>query len=314
MTNRPSRRWLITDNTIAADFHTEDWRNRLHANVKYAIWQKEKAATGKVHIQAYIKLTSPQRLTWLKNMLGNVHAEPAKGNDEQCKAYCSKKETQLEGPFEKGECDKQGTRRDLDLVSEELKAGKSVADIADSHTGTFIRFHKGIVACKGALQAQKAKAWRSVKVYVIYGPSGSGKTRQCYSLHPDLHRVFMADKVWFDGYDGQEAILFDDFYGQVAISYMLQLLDGYKLDVPIKGGFVPALWTTVYITSNTHPDEWWSKSDIPTECRMALRRRITDVTELTKAPEEEVPAQPKKKARSFVLEDDDFIAESPLDE
>lgn len=279
--NRPNRRWIITDNTIPAEYPTDSWKTKFRPDVKYAIWQKEKAASGKIHIQAYIKLSKPQRLSWIKEMLGLVHAEFAKGNDQQCKDYCSKDLTRVEGPFEYGEMDKQGTRRDLDQVSEALKLGKAIADIADEHTGTFIRYHKGIVACKAALQAKKAKTWRDVSVHVIWGPSGSGKTRQCYALHPDLHRVFCSGAIWFDGYDGNDAILFDDFYGQVPIAYMLQLLDGYALNVPIKGGFVPAQWTTVYITSNTHPDDWWGKSDsIPESVRTALRRRITDIQHL----------------------------------
>jgi len=97
-----SRRWLITDNTIAEDFNTESYKDKFGDKVKFATWQKEKAASGKVHIQAYIKMVKTTRLTGMKELLGMVHAEVAKGNDEQCVAYCSKEDTRLEGPWEFG--------------------------------------------------------------------------------------------------------------------------------------------------------------------------------------------------------------------
>lgn len=88
--------------------------------------------------------------------------------------------------------------------------------------------------------------------------------------------MIAGSKVWFDGYDGEESILFDDFVGGPPVTLMLQILDIYPLRVEVKGGTVQAKWVRVYITSNLEVREWWDGSMYP-EHRAALERRLTRV-------------------------------------
>lgn len=113
-------------------------------------------------------------------------------------------------------------------------------------------------------------------VHIYYGDTGSGKTRAVYDkeslddlyVHPGGH--------WFDGYDGQDAVLFDDFSGSCfPISYFLKILDRYPMTVPVKGGFVNWKPRRIYVTSNLNPTEWYSGAHI--EHQRALRRRFTHV-------------------------------------
>jgi len=53
---------------------------------------------------------------------------------------------------------------------------------------------------------------------------------------------------------------------------LLRLLDKYKLKVEIKGGHSWAIWTTVVITSNHHPSEWYKDVDLA-----PLERRIQEI-------------------------------------
>ena len=78
-----------------------------------------------------------------------------------------------------------------------------------------------------------------------------------------------------DGYNKQDTIIFDDFYGQIRMADMLRYLDGYPVQLPIKGGFVWAHWTHVWITSNSDPDTWYTS--VPAETVAAFRRRITEI-------------------------------------
>lgn len=82
---------------------------------------------------------------------------------------------------------------------------------------------------------------------------------------------------WWDGYDGEETLLIDEFYGQLKVSRMLALLDGYQCRLPVKGNFTYAQWTKVYITSNTKASEWYT--NIPVQVSDALQRRISDEIE-----------------------------------
>ena len=111
-----------------------------------------------------------------------------------------------------------------------------------------------------------------VKVFI--GKPGTGKTRKVYELDPSVYLVPepVNGILWFDGYETQEAILFDDFYGWVKYHTMLNLLDGYPMQLPIKGSYVYRNWTRVYITSNKHPREWYDRPEWN-----ALHRRISEI-------------------------------------
>jgi hypothetical protein len=87
------------------------------------------------------------------------------------------------------------------------------------------------------------------------------------------------DFQWFDGYEGQRIVIIDDFRGEYPLPLLLQLLDRYPMQVPVKGGFSQWCPRKVYITSNIRPWLWYT--DSPTESRDALMRRLDNVEEIT---------------------------------
>jgi hypothetical protein len=62
---------------------------------------------------------------------------------------------------------------------------------------------------------------------------------------------------WFDGYNGQPAVLFDDYYGALKYEFALKLFDTtcYPQQVQVKGGWSPWLATCIVITSNVLPQD-----------------------------------------------------------
>lgn len=82
--------------------------------------------------------------------------------------------------------------------------------------------------------------------------------------------------IWFDGYQGEDIVLIDDFYGWLPWTFLLKLLDRYPLRVQTKFGVVPFRSKIVYITSNVHPDKWYSYGE--NMVYEALRRRIDTIT------------------------------------
>ena len=90
-----------------------------------------------------------------------------------------------------------------------------------------------------------------VKPFVIWfaGPTGCGKTRTAYEEAIARGTVWIspASKMeWFDGYDGHDTAIFDDFRASGnRFSYILRIIDRYPMDVPVKGGFV--YWNPKYI-------------------------------------------------------------------
>ncbi len=65
---------------------------------------------------------------------------------------------------------------------------------------------------------------------------------------------------WWDGYSGQDAVVFDEFYGQLPYQFMLRVLDRYPLQVETKGGMAELTATNFYFTSNLAYDDWWFKA------------------------------------------------------
>jgi len=143
-----------------------------------------------------------------------------------------------------------------------------------------LRYPRGIDRIAATLRAPTDR-WFNTTVAVYWGPPGCGKSRKCREIDPDLYSVHPSTEgntVWFDGYQYEPTILFDDFYGGIKYEYLLQLLDGYPMRVQIKGGFVQRAWTRVLFTSNRRPIEWYGGT------AAALMRRITEVIEMLPVP------------------------------
>lgn len=162
----------------------------------------------------------------------------------------------------------------MEEACEILKTG-TLQDVAEQCPTVFAKYHKGLAALK-SITSKPKENWNKLEVIIKIGPPGCGKTRWAFENFPDLYRVSIPKKtgqLWFDGYEGQETILLDDFYGEIAYATLLHLLDGYPMQVQIKGGFVWKNWKRVIITSNEYIENWYPIRQIA-----ALRRRVTDVT------------------------------------
>jgi len=77
--------------------------------------------------------------------------------------------------------------------------------------------------------------------------------------------------AWFDGYVGQDDVIFEEFRGDIKFGQLLMLLDRYKMQVPVKGGFVNWCPKRIFITSPKPPQEWYMNI----EDKRQLYRRIT---------------------------------------
>lgn len=68
--------------------------------------------------------------------------------------------------------------------------------------------------------------------------------------------------MWFDGYEGQDVVIFDDYRPQVIpFHLMLRVLDTWALDVPCKGGMVNFIPKLIVITTPDDPIKTFSYTD-----------------------------------------------------
>ena len=99
---------------------------------------------------------------------------------------------------------------------------------------------------------------RNFKTYVywFYGPTGSGKSR-CAEMFPNAYWAMSTGK-WWEGYDGQEVVIINDYRKDFCKFHeLLNLLDRYPYRVECKGGSRQFTSKTIVITTPLSPEETW---------------------------------------------------------
>lgn len=267
-----SKNWCFTDFEL---LDIEKIYNENKDIVRYMCRGLEVCpTTGRKHYQGWVQFLNKKRMGGVKRLFGSkkISVRACKGDEYSNDAYCKKdNDYKAWGLFIT-----QGARSDLEDIKRRLDAEQDMKQIADEHFGDYLRYHKGMEAYRALVQKQNSKAFRHVEVEVIVGTTGLGKTREAMK-HAE-YKIEGSKLQWWDGYEGEQCILIDEYDSQVPITELLNLLDGYQLRLPVKGSFVYARWTKVYITSNIEPEHWHSNAkDVH---RDALMRRITKITKM----------------------------------
>lgn len=246
--------------------------SELTPELSYLTYQREICPeTGREHWQGYLELTSRQRLQGAKRVLRDpaAHLEPRKGTATQASEYAQKEDTRKEGtsPVEVGHRSSvtQGQRTDLLAVKALLDKGATEAEIADEEFSTWAKYYRAIERYK---RIQQPVRNFKTDLYVLAGETGVGKSRMCSEVYPDAY--WKPRGNWWDGYDGQEVVIIDDFYGWLPWDLLLRLTDRYPLTVETKGGSVNFVAKTVVITSNQDYSQWYKEAidKAPLERRM----------------------------------------------
>jgi hypothetical protein len=128
----------------------------------------------------------------------------------------------------------------------------------------FARYHKGLEKHAALGAEDRIPRHRDLTVWWLWGDAGSGKSFFAETFDTDDNTCVISDSKegWFDGYNGERTLVLDEFEGLMPYVLLKRVLDKYRLQVPVKGGFVAAAWTHVIITSNMAPwqmgysDQW----------------------------------------------------------
>lgn len=260
-------------------------------------FQEEKSpSTGALHLQGYVRFTSKRRLPFVKAYLGSpsAHLEIAKGSPAQNLAYCTKSDSATGAiSFQHGEFGAgAGRRTDLDRVVALIQEGKTLEEINTECPSEIIKYGRGIQLSRTLQLSASAPTTFERCCIVLWGRSGAGKSlwARDYCQHRGLSLYSKpltksSDVQWFDGYDGEECLLLDDFTDQaVGFRELLIWLDLYKHRVQIKGGMAIAAWRHVIITSNEDPATWYTSLGYPGDKRDPLTRRLDHILQAPAAP------------------------------
>lgn len=254
--------------------------------VLYIIGGFEVGKKGTPHIQGYLQMKNA--VQWKSIIKWNKiwHIEPEISNFERNNMYCKGYEYkdnkyQLKDPkkgenkyFEYGAQKHQGLSRDLRCVYDKIKNGCSMKDIQEAFPNQYIKYSKGIKDLFYASQKD-----RTEKPYVewIYGPTGVGKTK--YASQLDIEYYIKDGTSWWDGYNHETVIIIDDFDGHWPFRDLLRLLDRYKYQGQIKGGYVKINSPKIIITCDRKPDDLYKNNKTDHELSQLLRR-IDKITNL----------------------------------
>jgi len=238
--------------------------------MQYLICGKEVGKEGTPHLQGYVQFKKKKKLSAVKKFWPRAHLELAKGKPDQNVTYCSKEHQW----HDHGECLKgQGSRSDLENVKKRIDEGCTISELRDEHYATYIRYQRQLTVDREFNLPNRS--WPT-ELHIYWGASGSGKSRKCFEDWPDAYWKTRGE--WWDGYDGQETIIIDEFYGWLPIDTVLRLCDRYPLQLQVKGGFRKCVAKRVIFTSNKPWEEWWNAESFD-KVKPAFLRRITSCTE-----------------------------------
>lgn len=267
-----SRAWVFTLNNPEDPQIPTTWKE---SGAVYGVWQLEAGASGTPHLQGYVVFKNQKSLGAVKTINPQAHWEPRMGTHQQAKSYCEKEEGRLAGPWTYGvePHQGQGKRSDLDQLKESIDSGATLLECAEMHFGTmakFSRWAKEYTILKGL----NKRNWLTYTT-VVWGPTGTGKTRSVQDRAGPkaywMKKPGAGQSVFFDGYDGEEDVVIDEFYGWIPYDLLLRMCDRYPLLVDTKGGAVQFCPKRIWITSNVEPRQWYPRAWTP-----AMERRLAE--------------------------------------
>lgn len=238
----------------------------LPVDTAYCAGQLELGAGGFLHWQLLVAFHKKVRLAAVKKVFGTeCHAELSRSS--AARDYVWKPDTRVEGTqFELGEFKlRRNNSKDWDAIKQAAIDGR----LDEIPSDVYVRSYNSLKRI-ATDHMQPVGVERVVHVY--WGRTGSGKSRRAWDeaglgAYPKDPR----SKFW-DGYRGQQHVVIDEFRGGIDIAHMLRWFDRYPVIVEVKGSSVVLTATTIWVTSNISPDDWYPECDV--ETKAALRRRL----------------------------------------
>ena len=155
----------------------------------------------------------------------------------------------------------QGKRTDLASVKTILDNGGTIDDVQAQFFGTWVRNRKSIEAYAQTAFMRDYRGRPQPKIVVLWSTeSGTGKSYWARRNYPDAywHNVAGSGTQWWDGYQRQDTVVFDEFDSAfMPYRALLQILDRTPLRKPVKGSFVRITAYKFVFTCNCDPTKWY---------------------------------------------------------
>lgn len=218
---------------------------------------------GTPHTHIYAAFKNQVMFSTMKQRFYAAHIDAAKGSHRENRDYIRKEgkwrdshkaETNLPETFEEsGELPTESDRRvkQSEAILTMVEDGASDSEIIRAYPSAMNHLKSIEQARQTLLEEKYGREWREVDVTYIWGETGVGKTRSVVEKH-GYRNIFRVTNYMhpFDGYKGQDVILFDEFRSSLKFSDMLAFIDGHPVMLPCRYADKVACYTKVYIISN----------------------------------------------------------------
>lgn len=296
--SKSTRKYLLTiNNPIDNGYSHERLRTILSefSGVQYWCLCDEVGEQGTPHTHIYVVFKNCVMFVTMHKRFYGVHIDQANGTNKENRDYVRKEgkwlddvkhETNLSDTFEEyGELPPDRTKQETqaERIMQMIRDGKTDAEILEEYPTAYSKLAH-IEKSRQTLLAERYKnEWRKLNVTYLWGDTAVGKTRSVMDEYgySQVYRVTDYSHP-FDSYKGQDVIVFEEFRSSLAISDMLNYLDGYPVELPSRYANKVACFTKVYIISNISLEQQYRniQADNP-ETWAAFRRRIHHVNLMT---------------------------------
>ncbi|AUM61846.1 Rep [uncultured virus] len=248
----------------------EHYIKKVSEQCLWALGQVEKCPeTGRLHIQGMAYAKEAKSWAFMSPDHIEVCKDPAKSI-----IYCTKEETRIKGPYESG-VRPTWNIKGMKLTNKDILS-TPLTQLVDEEK-IHIRDYEKLRKCVNLYNLDKKTEKRvSEENLWIVGQPGVGKSYWVREQFGDS-LYLKAQNKWWDGYNGEENVLIDDFdQGGKCLSHYLKIWgDSYDLTGEIKGGTIKLGYKRFIITSNYTIDQLWGGEGGDPVLVAALERRFT---------------------------------------
>lgn len=292
--NPSSRKFQLTINNPGDHGFTHERIRTIlsdFSGVIYWCMCDEIGEQGTPHTHVYVVFKNSTMFDTMHRRFYGAHIEQAHGKHQENRDYVRKEgkwlndakhETNLADTFEEwGELppDRRHSETQADRIVQMIRDGKTNAEILEECPTAYSK----IAHIEQTRQTLLAERYKDEWVTYLWGDTAAGKTRSVMEKYgySKVYRVTDYSHP-FDGYKGQDVIIFEEFRSSLAIGYMLNFLDGYPIDLPCRYSNKVACYTNVFIISNISLEQQYPNVQVDNpETWAAFCRRIHHVEHMT---------------------------------
>jgi len=289
-TGSQSRKWLLTINNPSnngfSHDNIKDVLDKFKA-VKYWCMCDEIGANKTYHTHLFIYGDSGIRFETVKKKFPSAHIDYCRGTSQENRDYIRKEgkwknsvkeETNLPETFEENgtvPLERQGQRNDLIDLYDMIERGMNNYDILKTNPEYIVHI-KTIESTRQVLREKEyGSKIREVEVTYCYGKTGTGKSSSILNEY-GLENVYRVTNYRnpFDGYKGEDIIVFEEFRSSIRFEEFLCYLDIYPINLPSRYNDKIACYTKIFINTNIGLDEQYRdlKREHPENWNAFIRR------------------------------------------